>query len=168
MSHLANPIKFDLAVSITKNNEPIYYSLKHIKKEDTLMASILLGILGAIIALGTMVYLSIRIQKPLQGYVTENVSDKAASITVLLTWLIIYYSGLKAAASILLSGVERGGGRLYWNVICDVIAAPATVIGNVFQTIQGEWLFLIAGVIIALGSVYRKIKGGGGVGRGRK
>ncbi len=132
------------------------------------MASIILGVIGAIIALLTMVYLSIRIQKPLHSYVAESVSDKAASFVVLMVWLIIYWAGLKGAAAVLLSGVERGGGRLFWNVICDVIAAPATVIGNIFGILQAEWLFLIAGLVILVGAVYRRVTGSGGGGRGRR
>ena len=65
------------------------------------MASIILGVIGAIIALLTMVYLSVRIQKPLHGYVAENVSDKAASIVVLMVWVLIYWAGLKGAAAVL-------------------------------------------------------------------
>lgn len=124
------------------------------------MASIILGVVGAVVALGTMVYLSLRIQKPLYNFVTENVSDRAGAVVVAMTWIIIYYAGLKGAAAVLLSGVERGGGRLFWNVICDIIAAPATVIGNMFDVFQAKWLFLFAALMCCAGAVYRRISGG--------
>ena len=75
---------------------------------------------------------------------------------------------IKRSGSGALSGVERGGGRLFWNVICDVIAAPATVIGNIFGVLQAEWLFLIAALVILTGAVYRRMTGSGGGGRGRR
>jgi len=120
-------------------------------------AAVFFGFAGLIIAIATAGIVMSALKSPLSNFLEETIGEGPARVGVIFAYLVVYFAGLKAGASIFQesSSISQEMSLLAFSA---VIRAPADVIEGILETIKAPWLILFGILMLSAYVIYQRIR----------